>query len=62
MVVRENPNVPIVATICLHCGEGLDTLLVENGDSDHSDCHDMARQEAEDDREEEARLNPHKMG
>lgn len=71
MVVRENPNVPIEATICLHCGEGLDPLLIENGDSYHSECFqqiksdwegEKALQEIQEDREEEARLNPHQMG
>jgi hypothetical protein len=62
MVVRENPNVPFEEDICLHCGEKMDPLEIENGDSYHSKCHDQMRQEWEGAKEEEARLNPHGMG
>lgn len=62
MVVRNNPNVPFEENICLHCGEKMDPLEIENGDSYHSQCHDQVRKEVEEEKEEEARLNPHGMG
>lgn len=62
MVVRSDPNVPFEENICLRCGESLSIEELENGDSYHSVCHDEARREAAEEKEEEARLNPHGMG
>lgn len=62
MVVRENPNIPFEEDICLYCGEKMNPLEIDNGDSYHMMCHDPARAEVEFEIEEEKRLNPHGMG
>ena len=58
MIVEESGE----ENICLKCGEKLSTFDLDCGNSYHSECHDQVRQEAFEDKEEEARLNPHQMG